>query len=227
MALFDFSFLSPATGATLAHGMLVSFQVAGTALVVGLIWGTILALMRLSGVRGLSWFSAAYVSLFRSVPLAMVLLGFYLVVPQILRAVFPGAAGMDTRMLSALVGFALFESAYYAEIMRAGIQSVPRSQFHAASALGMTNSQAMRIVILPQAARNMLPLLLTQLIVLFQDTSIVYVISLADFFTAAESIGERDGKIEEMMVIAALCYFSVCFTASRAVQWFAWRTGKK
>lgn len=218
MAILDFGFLTPAIGATLLHGMLVSLQVAGTALVAGLVWGTILALMRLSRWRVLSWFSVAYTSLFRSVPLAMVLLGFYLIVPQILRAIVPGAAGMDTRMMSALVGFALFESAYYAEIMRAGIQSVPRSQYHAATALGMTHGQSMRLVVLQQAVRNMMPLLLTQLIVLFQDTSIVYVISLADFFTAAESVGERDGKIEEMMIIAAVAYFCVCFVASRAVQ---------
>ena len=223
MAILDFSFLTSDAAATLARGMLVSLKVAGTALAVGLLWGTLLAVMRLSRWRVLSWFSAVYVSLFRSVPLAMVLLGFYLVVPQILKAVLPGAAGMDTRMMSALVGFALFESAYYAEIMRAGIQSVPRSQFLAASALGMSGAQSMRLVVLPQAFRNMLPLLLTQLIVLFQDTSIVYVISLADFFTAAEGVGERDGRIEEMMVIAAVVYFVVCFVASRAVQRLAQR----
>ena len=107
--------------------------------------------------------------------------------------------------------------------MRAGIQSVPRAQFLAASALGMSGAQSMRLVILPQAFRNMLPLLLTQLIVLFQDTSIVYVISLADFFTAAEGVGERDGRIEEMMVIAAVVYFVVCFAASRLVQRLARR----
>lgn len=223
MAILDFSFLTTATGAALAQGMLVSLKVAATALAVGLLWGTLLAVMRLSRWRVLSWFSALYTSLFRSVPLAMVLLGFYLVVPQILKAVLPGAAGMDTRMMSALVGFALFESAYYAEIMRAGIQSVPRAQFHAASALGMSDAQSMRLVVLPQAFRNMLPLLLTQLIVLFQDTSIVYVISLADFFTAAEGVGERDGRIEEMMVIAAVVYFVVCFAASRLVQRLARR----
>ena len=223
MAILDFGFLTSATAAALAQGMLVSLKVAGTALAVGLLWGTLLAVMRLSRWRLLSWFSAAYTSLFRSVPLAMVLLGFYLVVPQILKAVLPGAAGMDTRMMSALVGFALFESAYYAEIMRAGIQSVPRAQFLAASALGMSGAQSMRLVVLPQAFRNMLPLLLTQLIVLFQDTSIVYVISLADFFTAAEGVGERDGRIEEMMVIAAVVYFVVCFAASRLVQRLARR----
>lgn len=218
MTIFDFDFLTRAAGDSLATGMLVSLRVAGTALTIGLIWGTILAITRLSRWRILRWLSATYVSVFRSVPLAMVLLGFYLLVPQIITVILPGAAGMDTRLLSALVGFALFESAYFAEIMRAGIQSISRNQFLAASALGMTDVQSIRLVVLPQAVRNMLPLLLTQLIVLFQDTSIVYVISLADFFTAAESIGERDGRIEEMMVIAGATYFVICFIASRVVQ---------
>ncbi len=215
---FDFSFLTTEAASSMVRGMLVSLQVAGTALVAGLIWGTILAMMRLSSNRVISLLSAIYVNFFRSIPLAMVLLTFYLVVPQLLKSLLPNGNSMDTRLLSALVGFALFESAYYAEIMRAGIQSVPQGQMAAASALGMRPLQAMRLIILPQAVRNMMPLLLTQLIVLFQDTSLVYVISLADFFTSAEGIGERDGRIEEMMIIAGAVYFVICFTASQAVK---------
>lgn len=216
----DFSFLTSEAAATMSRGMLVSLQVAGTALVVGLLWGTVLALMRLSSVKVVALFAAAYVNFFRSIPLAMVLLSFYLIVPQVLKNLLPQGNTMDTRLMSALVGFALFESAYYAEIMRAGIQSVPKGQLMAAMALGMRPLQAMRLVILPQAVRNMLPLLLTQLIVLFQDTSLVYVISLADFFTSAEGIGERDGRVEEMMIIAGLVYFVICFAASAAVKRF-------
>lgn len=215
---FDFTFLTPEAAQAMARGMLVSLHVAATALIFGLIWGTILAMMRLSSNRILSLLSAVYVNFFRSIPLAMVLLTFYLIVPQVLKGLLPNGNTMDTRLMSALVGFALFESAYYAEIMRAGIQSVPIGQMAAARALGMRPLQAMRLIILPQAFKNMLPLLLTQLIVLFQDTSLVYVISLADFFTSAEGIGERDGRIEEMMIIAGLVYFLICFSASRAVQ---------
>ncbi|MDO8693497.1 MAG: ABC transporter permease subunit [Sheuella sp.] len=222
---FDFSFLTPEAAEAMARGMLVSLQVAGTALVFGLIWGTILAMMRLSSIRIVSLLSAAYVNFFRSIPLAMVLLTFYLVVPQVLKSILPNGNTMDTRLMSALVGFALFESAYYAEIMRAGIQSVPKGQMAAACALGMRPLMAMRLIILPQAFKNMLPLLLTQLIVLFQDTSLVYVISLADFFTSAEGIGERDGRIEEMMIIAGLVYFVICFAASRAVKHLSMKQG--
>lgn len=214
----DFSILTPEAISVLVEGMLVSLKVAGTALVVGLIWGTLLAMMRLSRFRALSLFSAAYVNFFRSMPLAMVLLGFYLVVPQLLKSLFWVPQTMDTRMLSALIGFALFESAYYAEIMRAGIQSVSKGQFAVSYALGMRPMQAMRLVILPQAFRNMLPLLLMQLIILFQDTSLVYIISLADFFTSAEGIGERDGRVEEMMLVAGATYFIICFTASMLVK---------
>jgi glutamate/aspartate transport system permease protein len=212
---FDFSTLTPAAIATLASGMLISLQVAGTALAVGLVWGTVLAIMRLSRFRLLSLVATVYINLFRSIPLPMVLLSFYLIVPQLLRSLFDSTA--DTRLLSALVGFALFESAYYAEIMRAGIQSVPKGQLAAAMALGMKPLQAMRLVVLPQAFRKMLPLLLTQLIVLFQDTSLVYVISLTDFFTSAEGMGERDGRIQEMMIVAGAVYFIICFSASRLI----------
>jgi glutamate/aspartate transport system permease protein len=215
MLNFDFSSLTPAAIATLASGMAISLQVAGTALAVGLVWGTMLAMMRLSRFRMLSLFATVYINLFRSIPLAMVLLSFYLIVPQMLRSLFDTRT--DTRLLSALVGFALFESAYYAEIIRAGIKSVPKGQLAAAVALGMKPLQAMRLVVLPQAFKNMLPLLLTQLIVLFQDTSLVYVISLTDFFTGAEGIGERDGRIEEMMIVAGAVYFIICFSASTLV----------
>ena len=213
---FDFSSLTPAAIATLASGMMISLQVAGTALAVGLVWGTMLAMMRLSRFRMLSLFATVYINLFRSIPLAMVLLSFYLIVPQMLRSLFD--TGTDTRLLSALVGFALFESAYYAEIIRAGIKSMPKGQLAAAVALGMKPLQAMRIVVLPQAFKNMLPLLLTQLIVLFQDTSLVYVISLTDFFTSAEGMGERDGRIEEMMIVAGAVYFIICFSASTLIK---------
>jgi len=216
MQELDFSSLTPQAIATLWSGMLISLQVAATALGVGLVWGTVLAMMRLSRFRVLSFLAATYINLFRSIPLAMVLLSFYLIVPQLLRSLFD--TSMDTRLLSALVGFALFESAYFAEIMRAGIQSVSKGQLAAAVALGMKPLQAMRLVVLPQAFRNMLPLLLTQLILLFQDTSLVYVISLTDFFTSAEGIGERDGRLEEMMIVAGVLYFVICFTASRLVK---------
>lgn len=223
---FDFSFLTPEAAESMTRGMFVSLQVASTALIFGLVWGTILAMMRLSSFRVVSLIAAVYVNFFRSIPLAMVLLTFYLVVPQVLKSLLPNGNTMDTRLMSALVGFALFESAYYAEIMRAGIQSVPKGQMAAACALGMRPLQAMRLIVLPQAFKNMLPLLLTQLIVLFQDTSLVYVISLADFFTSAEGIGERDGRIEEMMIIAGVVYFVICFTASQAVKHLGKKQGQ-
>lgn len=214
----EFDFLTKASFDAMLVGMYVSLKVAGTALAVGLVFGTLLALMRLSNVKLVSWFAALYVNFFRSIPLAMVLLCFYLIVPQLLKSLLPAGTQLDTRLLSALVGFALFESAYYAEIMRAGIQSVSKGQVAAAKALGLKPHQVMQAVVLPQAFRNMLPLLLTQLIVLFQDTSLVYVIALADFFTSAEGIGERDGRIEEMMIIAGLVYLIICFTASKAIE---------
>jgi len=198
-------------------GMKVTLAITAVAISVGIAWGTLLALGRLSGLSFLSWLSAGYVNLFRSVPLVMVILWFYLIVPQLIRALFGDVVG-DIRFASAVVAFTLFEAAYYAEIIRAGIQSVSKGQVAAAQALGLSYGQTMRLVILPQAFRNMVPLLLTQAIILFQDTSLVYVIGLADFFGASYKVGDRDGRLVELLLFAGAVYFVLCFTASMLVK---------
>ncbi|SAL64985.1 polar amino acid ABC transporter inner membrane subunit [Caballeronia arvi] len=203
---------------TLMTGAKITMQITLLAIVIGIVWGTVLALFRLSGVKPLQWFAGAYVTLFRSIPLVMVLLWFFLIVPQLLQNVLGLSADIDIRLASAMVAFSLFEAAYYSEIIRAGIQAVPRGQVNAAFALGMTYGQAMKLVVLPQAFRAMVPLLLTQAIVLFQDTSLVYVISLADFFRTATNIGDRDGTSVEMILFAGACYFVICVVASALVK---------
>jgi glutamate/aspartate transport system permease protein len=203
---------------TLWTGAIITFKITLLALVFGILWGTVLALLRLSGIKPLEWFAKGYVTLFRSIPLVMVLLWFFLIVPQFLQNVLGLSAEVDIRLASAMVAFSLFEAAYYSEIIRAGIQAVSRGQVNAAFALGMTYMQAMKLIILPQAFRAMVPLLLTQAIVLFQDTSLVYVISLADFFRTATNVGDRDGTTVEMVLFAGACYFVVCLAASALVK---------
>ena len=202
------------------QGMKISLQITLVAIAAGIGWGTILAVLRLSPIRPVAMLATGYVSLFRSVPLVMVLLWFFLVVPTLLRDVLGLSHATDLRLASALVGFALFEAAYYSEIMRAGIQSVSRGQAQAALALGMRPWQAMWLVVLPQAFRNMVPLLLTQAIILFQDTSLVYVSALTDFFGAAHLVGDRDGRLVEMLLFAGAVYFVICSAASFAVRRF-------
>jgi glutamate/aspartate transport system permease protein len=201
-------------------GMKVTLRITITAILVGIALGTVLAMMRLSRNRVLSWFSAAYVNTFRSIPLIMVLLWFFLIVPAVLEELFNIPRHADTRLTSAMVAFALFQAAYYAEIIRAGIQSVSAGQMGAALALGMTFGQTMRLVILPQAFRNMSPLLLTQSIILFQDTSLVYVIAVADFFGAAYRVGDRDGRLVEMLLFAGAVYFVISYVGSSLVKRF-------
>ncbi|MEA3127551.1 MAG: glutamate/aspartate transport system permease protein [Caballeronia sp.] len=203
---------------TLWTGAIITFKITLLALVFGILWGTVLALLRLSGVKPLEWFARGYVTLFRSIPLVMVLLWFFLIVPQFLQNVLGLSAEVDIRLASAMVAFSLFEAAYYSEIIRAGIQAVSRGQVNAAFALGMTYTQSMKLIVLPQAFRAMVPLLLTQAIVLFQDTSLVYVISLADFFRTATNVGDRDGTTVEMVLFAGACYFVVCLVASALVK---------
>lgn len=195
----------------LLEGMQLSLLLTALAILGGIVLGTILALLRLSPVRPLAWLGALYVNSFRSVPLILVIFWFYFLVPLALGRPVGGFA-------SALIAFTLFEAAYYCEIIRAGIQSVPRGQSLAGRAIGLTEAGVYRWIVLPQAFRNMLPVLLTQGIILFQDTSLIYVVALRDFMTAASVVATRDGRLVEMYTFAALVYFVICFAASRLVR---------
>ena len=209
----------------LLRGLRVTAEITFTAIVAGILGGTLLAILRLSRQRWLAVLAAGYVNLFRSVPLVMVILWFYLIVPQILRALL-GEGLADIRLASALVAFALFEAAYYAEIIRAGLRSVAPNQVAAGLALGLTPLQTTRLIVLPQAFRNMLPLLLTQAVILFQDSSLVYVIGLSDFFGTAYKIGDRDGRLVELLLFAGAVYFLMSFSASRWVKHLQTRFSK-
>lgn len=216
---FDWSSI-PGALPYLWSGMVITLKITAVAVAVGIVWGTLLALMRMSGFRLLGWLAASYVNLFRSIPLVMVLLWFFLIVPTLLVQLLDIPRSFDTRLVSAMVAFSLFEAAYYSEIIRAGIRSVSKGQMAAANALGMSYAQAMRLVILPQAFRNMIPLLLTQGIILFQDTSLVYVSSLADFFGVSYQVGSRDGRLVELLLFAGAGYFIISFMASQLVKHF-------
>jgi glutamate/aspartate transport system permease protein len=201
------------------QGFLYTVQLTAIATAGGLFFGTLLALLRLSPFKVLAWIAAGYVNLVRSIPLVLVLFWFFFLMPQVLQLVTggerPPQIGAER---TAIITFIMFEAAYFCEIMRAGIQSIARGQVHSAYALGLTYGQAMRLVILPQAFRNMIPLILTQTIILFQDTSLVYVISATDFTGAASKIAQRDGRLIEMYLFVAVVYFVICYTLSFGVK---------
>lgn len=215
---FDWSSVIPSLP-YLLNGMVLTLKVTITAVVIGILWGTALAILRLSDIKLLSWFARGYVNLFRSIPLVMVLMWFYLIVPGVVGKIFNLSPTTDIRLVSAMVAFSMFEAAYYSEIIRAGIQSISRGQASAALALGMTQWQSMKLIILPQAFRAMTPLLLTQGIILFQDTSLVYVLSLSDFFRISYVIGSRDGTQVEMILFAGAVYFVISLSASLLVNY--------
>lgn len=208
---------------TLPYLFLVGMQFTLTLTVLatagGIVIGTLLALMRLSSVAPLSMLAGGYVNLIRSMPLVLVIFWFYFLVPYIGQ----WATGAERPIqvgafMSSLVTFMMFEAAYFCEIMRAGIQSVSRGQNEAANALGMTYAQSMGYIVLPQAFRNMIPVLLTQTIILFQDTSLVYVLSITDFLGAASKVAQRDGRLVEMYLFAAVVYFVISLGASQLVR---------
>ncbi|MFN7085387.1 MAG: amino acid ABC transporter permease [Burkholderiales bacterium] len=206
-------------------GMVFSLMLTGLAMVGGIVLGTLLALMRLSSFRIFNAPASAYVNLLRSTPLILVIFWFYFLVPLIIKKISGDAYATGIGpFYSALIAFTMFEAAYYCEIIRAGIQSVPRGQVAAAYALGLNYRQAMTLVVLPQAFRNMIPILLTQGIILFQDTSLVYVVGLTDFMGAATKVAQRDGRLVEMYLFAALVYFLMCYSASYFVKYLQAKT---
>ena len=216
---FDFDVIIRSLPYLFIDGMSFTLLLTAFAASGGIIFGTLLALMRLSGIAPLSLPAAGYVNLMRSVPLVLMIFWFYFLVPYIGQWITGAPRPIQVgAFLSSLVTFTLFEAAYYCEIMRAGIQSIPRGQVAAAQALGMNYAQTMGYIVLPQALRNMLPVLLTQTIILFQDTSLVYVLSITDFLGAASKVAQRDGRLVEMYLFAALVYFVISFAASRLVR---------
>jgi len=218
-ANFDFDVIRRSLAYLFFDGMTFTLMLTGLAGVGGLVFGTMIALMRLSGFRLLGLIAGLYVDLIRSLPLVLVIFWFYFLVPYV--GQWLTGASRPIRVgafASSLITFVMFEAAYFSEIMRAGIQSISKGQPAAASALGLTYGQSMRYVVLPQAFRNMLPVLLTQTIVLFQDTSLVYVVSIPDFLGAASIIGQRDGRLVEMYLLAAIVYFTMSCIASYGVR---------
>ncbi|MES2992079.1 MAG: amino acid ABC transporter permease [Pseudomonadota bacterium] len=192
-------------------GLVFSVQLTLIAMIGGIILGTILALMRLSGKKWLVMAAAFYVNTLRSIPLVMVILWFFLLIPLLIGR----SLGAE---LSAIITFTVFEAAYYSEIMRAGIQSVSKGQVNAGYAVGMTYKQCMQLIVLPQAFRNMLPVLLTQTIILFQDTSLVYAIGAYDLLKGFEVAGKNFNRPVEAYLFAAVVYFIICFSLSMLVR---------
>ncbi|UCU93241.1 amino acid ABC transporter permease [Hydrogenophaga taeniospiralis] len=208
----DFSFLDGSVlSSFVLKGLIFSVQLTLIAMVGGILLGTVLALMRLSGKKWLVIPAAFYVNTLRSIPLVMVILWFFLLIPLLIGQ----PMGAE---LSAMITFTVFEAAYFSEIMRAGIQSVPKGQVYAGYAVGMTYSQTMQLIVLPQAFRNMLPVLMTQTIILFQDTSLVYAIGAYDLLKGFEVAGKNFNRPVETYLVAAVVYFVICFSLSMLVR---------
>src|SRR6516164_7525315 len=216
---FDFDVIRRSLAYLFFDGMRFTLTLTAMAAFGGLVFGTLIALMRLSGIRPLSVVAGLYVNLMRSLPLVLVIFWFYFLVPYIGQWLTGASRPIKVgAFASSLITFIMFEAAYFSEIMRAGIQSISKGQPAAAQALGLNYRQTMRYVVLPQAFRNMLPVLLTQTIVLFQDTSLVYVLSIPDFLGAASKVAQRDGRLVEMYLFAALVYFTISSFASFGVR---------
>jgi glutamate/aspartate transport system permease protein len=216
---YDFDVIQRSLGYLFKDGMVFTLTLTALAMAGGIVFGTLLAMMRLSAFKPLSALAGGYVNLMRSLPLVLVIFWFFFLVPYLYGALRgegkPIAIGA---WMSAVITFTMFEAAYYCEIMRAGIQSIARGQVWSGYALGLNYWQTMGNIVLPQAFRNMLPVLLTQTIILFQDTSLVYVISATDFLGAAAKVANRDYRLVEMYTFAAVVYFVISYSLSLLVK---------
>ena len=219
MTGFDFDVIERSLPYLFREGMVFTLTLTALAMTGGIIFGTLLAMMRISSVKFFSLVAGGYVNLMRSVPLVLVIFWFFFLVPYIGAWVIGANQPIKVGAFwSAVITFTMFEAAYYCEIMRAGIQSIARGQVSAGYALGLTYWQNMGLIVLPQAFRNMIPVLLTQTIILFQDTSLVYVISATDFLGAASKIANRDYRLVEMYVFVAIVYFIISYSLSMLVK---------
>jgi glutamate/aspartate transport system permease protein len=216
---FDFDVIQRSLPYLFSEGMTFTVTLTAMAMTGGIIFGTLLAMMRLSSFTPLAMVAGAYVNVMRALPLVLVIFWFYFLVPWIGGWLIGAKETIKVGAFwSSVITFTMFEAAYYCEIMRAGIQSIPRGQVAAGYALGLNYWQTMGLIVLPQAFRNMLPVLLTQTVILFQDTSLVYVISATDFLGAAAKVANRDHRLVEMYVFVAIIYFIVSYTASSYVR---------
>ena len=216
---YDFDVIQRSLPYLFREGMTFTVTLTLLAMSGGIVFGTLLAMMRLSSFAPLSAVAGAYVNLMRSLPLVLVIFWFFFLVPYVAAAITGAAQPIPIGAFwSAVITFTMFEAAYFCEIMRAGIQSIARGQVSAGQALGLNYWQTMGHIVLPQAFRNMVPVLLTQSIILFQDTSLVYVISATDFLGAAAKVANRDYRLVEMYTFVAAVYFVISFTLSYLVK---------
>ncbi|MFZ6756625.1 amino acid ABC transporter permease [Undibacterium sp. Ji50W] len=216
---FDFEVLQRTWWNLITEGLLFTIELTVLAMVGGIILGTLMAMMRLSSNRFVSLAASGYVNLVRSVPLLLVIFWFYFLVPYIGAWIIGSPEPVKVGpLMSCMITFVMFEAAYYCEIMRSGIQSIPRGQVWAGNAMGMNYFQTMRHIVLPQAFRNMLPVLLTQTIVLYQDVSLVSVLSIKDFVGSATVVANNNGRPVEINLFVGVVYFVTCFALSTLVK---------
>jgi glutamate/aspartate transport system permease protein len=219
LAGYDFDVIERSLGYLFKEGMVFTLTLTALAMTGGIVFGTLLAMMRLSAFRPLSALAGGYVNLMRSIPLVLVIFWFFFLVPYIGAWITGSSRPVQVgAWMSAVITFTMFEAAYYCEIMRAGIQSIARGQVWSGYALGLNYWQTMGYIVLPQAFRNMVPVLLTQTIILFQDTSLVYVISATDFLGAAAKVANRDYRLVEMYTFVAVVYFIISYSLSLLVK---------
>ena len=196
-----------------------TLRLAIPAIALGFALGILVGLARLTSAPWIRLPATAYVEFFRGVPLVMVIFWIWFIIPQVLRLPVPEYG-------VALTAFVIFEAAYFGEIVRAGVMLVPRGQVEAAHSVGLSGVQTMTTVVLPQALRNMVPSLVTQMIVLFKDTSLASIIGYVDLTKAAQIVNNREIRPFELYLFIAVVYWTFAYSMSRVARRFEHRAAR-
>lgn len=213
---FDWGVIEKSWTYLIFDGLLFTLIVTAISSIGGLILGLILVMMRISENKVLELISSTYVDIIRSLPLILVLFWFFFFMPYIIGWIVGSDQPIKIGVfLTVIITFIMFESAFYCEIFRSGIKAIPKNQIEASLSLGLSRFQSFRYVIFPQVFKNVFPMLITQLIIVFQDTSVVYVISAIDFLGAATMIARQEHRLVELYIFAAVIYFVISFSVSR------------
>ncbi len=202
----------------LLSGLKFSFTLTAAAFFIGMVLGTAFALIQHLQIRVLGTVVRGYIAVMRSIPLILVLFWFFFLVPLLLAKLSADGRPIPIgATYTAFITFGLFEAAYYSEIIRVGLRSISPGQLEASDALGLSKFDTYRSVVLPQVFRVSAPIILSQTIILFQDTSLVYVLSLTDLLGGAAKLAQVNGRMVEMYLAVAVIYLVICFVASQCV----------
>ncbi|MFI9052292.1 amino acid ABC transporter permease [Streptomyces sp. NPDC053427] len=214
---------------SIVDGVLATLKVFAIAAVLSLVLGVLLAVARLSDRRPVRWLATGFIELFRSIPLLITIFAIWVALLNNRAAL--GLGDGEPQFWALVVGLTIYNGSVQAEVLRAGILSVPKGQREAAYALGMSKTQVMTTVLVPQAVRAMLPTIVSQLVVTLKDTSLGYVITFEELLYKAQLLAgnitvDGENPYVQVIIVVAAIYIAMCLALSALANWIE-RRGRR